>query len=169
MKLIWIITTIKYCNYTEAREISPVDQHLHISTDLSHYYLCHSYSYTPSIFRPAVWCCHWVGSSPCWKDQTAFFYRVKQSVLQSFLNCMTLQMKAPRSFKMPETTCPTAHITSNMTWICSDTSVTILNLAPTHCVLMRSDNHTMPSTATSAATLTTHGTSYLQWPQHKTR
>jgi len=27
----------------------------------------------------------------------------------------------------------------------------------------------MPSTATSAATLTTHGTSYLQWPQHKTR
>jgi len=49
-------------------------------------------------------------------------------------------------------------ITSNMTWICSSTSVMILNLAPTHRLLMKSDDHTMPSAATSAATPTTHGT-----------
>lgn len=105
--LIWIITTTKYCNYTEATEISPMDQHLHISTKLLHYYILPA-SYTPRIFRPSVWCCHWMGSSPCWKDHTAFFYRVKQSVLQSFLNCMTLQMKALWSLKRPETTCTTA-------------------------------------------------------------
>jgi hypothetical protein len=59
-------------------------------------------------------------------------------------------------------------ITSNMTWMCSNTAVTMLNLAPTQFVLVKSDNHAMPSTATSAAFPTTHGTSFLQWPQHKT-
>lgn len=40
--MIQITTTTKYCNYTEATEISPMDQYLHISTNLLHYYLCHS-------------------------------------------------------------------------------------------------------------------------------
>ena len=61
-------------------------------------------------------------------------------------------------------------IVSDTTRTCSNTSVTILTIACTHRILVKSDNHTTPSTATSAANQTTqHGTSYLQWPQHKTR
>jgi hypothetical protein len=57
---------------------------------------------------------------------------------------------------MPETTRPTAQhsITSNLQqYFCNN-----LNLAPTHCFLKKSDDHTMPSAASSAATPTTHGT-----------
>ena len=42
----WLTTNIKYCNYTEATEISPMDQYLHISTDLLHYYVLPAF-YTP--------------------------------------------------------------------------------------------------------------------------
>jgi len=165
--MIWIKTTSKYCNYTEATEIRPMDQHLHSSNDLLHYVL--PASYTCWMFKPSVWCCR-VGSLPSWKDHTAFFYRVKQSVLQSFLNCMTLQMKVLWSFQMPETACPTAqhHIQHDMNlqqYFCNNLKSRSYPLS-SHEIWW---SHNAFSSNKCCHTNHTWDTSYLQWPQHTTR
>jgi hypothetical protein len=163
--MIWIITTNKYCNYTEATEIRPMDQHPYISNNLLRYVL--PASYTLWMFRPSVWCCHWVGSLPCWKDHTAFFYRVKQYVLQSFLNCMALQIKVLWSFQMTETTHPTAqhHIQHDMNlqqYFCND-------LRFSSYPLFSHEIWWSHSTLSSNKCCHPNHTSYLQWPQHTTR
>jgi hypothetical protein len=85
--MIWTITTIKYCNYTEAKEISPMDQHSHNSTDLSHYYvLPASYThpeYSGLLFDAVI---EWVAPPPMLKGS----------------HCLLLQAQSSLFFSIPE-------------------------------------------------------------------